>query len=101
VIDREADSIFHFREWSAAGFLFLVRGDEDRWVHWRGELVKYSTIEKRLETDDAFRPSREVSIKGKTGVQYVAEADIVLTRPAGAITSRTKGKRLSEEASGI
>jgi hypothetical protein len=63
VIDREADSVFHLREWSAAGFLFLVRGD-DRWVHWRGELVKYSTIEKRLETEGAFRPSREVSIKG-------------------------------------
>ena len=81
VIDREADSVFHFREWSAAGFLFLVRGD-DRWVHWRGELVKYSTIEKRLETEGAFRPSREVSIKGKPGVQYVAETNIVLTRPA-------------------
>ncbi|MCL2710373.1 MAG: hypothetical protein FWE95_05790 [Planctomycetaceae bacterium] len=55
--------MFHLRAWSAAGFLFLVRGD-DRWVRWRGELVKYSTIEKRLETEGAFRPSREVSIKG-------------------------------------
>ena len=77
VIDREADSVFHLREWSAGGFLFLVRGD-DRWVRWRGELVKYSTIESHLE----FRPSREVTIKGKPGVQYVAETEIVLDRPA-------------------
>ena len=77
VIDREADSVFHWRAWTAEGFLLLVRGD-DRWVRWRGELVKYSTIESRLE----FRPSREVTIKGKPGVQYVAETEIVLDRPA-------------------
>jgi hypothetical protein len=80
VIDREADSVFHLREWSAAGFLFLVRGD-DRLVQWRGEPMKYSTIEKRLETEGAFRKSREVTIKGKSGVQYITEASIVLDRP--------------------
>jgi len=81
VIDREADSVFHLREWHAGGFLFLVRGD-DRWVRWRGELVKYSTIESRLESEGEFHRSREVTIKGKPGVQYVAETDIVLDRPA-------------------
>lgn len=82
VIDREADSVFHFREWHSTGFLFLVRGNADRFVRWRGELVKNSTIEARLESEGAFRPSREVTIKGKPGVQYVAETDIVLDRPA-------------------
>jgi len=81
VIDREADSVFHLREWSASGFLFLVRGD-DRWVRWRGELVKYSTIESHLESEGKFHRSREVTIKGKPGVLYVAETDIVLDRPA-------------------
>jgi hypothetical protein len=81
VIDREADSVFHLREWSAAGFLFLVRGD-NRLVRWRGEHVNYDTIEKRLVSEDAFRKSREVTIKGKPGVQYVAETNVVLDRPA-------------------
>jgi len=81
VIDREADSVFHWRAWTAEGFLLLVRGD-DRWVRWRGELVKYSTIEKRLESEGAFCSSRDVTIKGKPGVQYVAETEIVLDRPA-------------------
>ena len=81
VIDREADSVFHLREWNAAGFLFLVRGD-DRLVHWRGELMKYSTIEKRLEAEGAFCFSREVTIKDKPGIQFVTETEIVLVRPA-------------------
>ena len=91
VIDREADSLFHWRQWLDAGFLLLVRGD-DRWARWRGELVKYSTIETRLESEGAFRPSREVSIKGKPGVQYVAEAEVVLDRP---VRRKVKGRCLS------
>jgi len=81
VIDREADSVFHLRAWYAAGFSFLVRGN-DRIVQWRGEPVKYETIEAQLEAEGAFRRSRNVTIKGKPGVQFVAETEIVCDRPA-------------------
>jgi len=87
VIDREGDSVFHIRQWSADGFLFLVRGKK-RKVRWRGKLVKYSTIEKRLETEGTFRASRKVTIKGKPGAQYVAETEIVLDRPATRYVAR-------------
>jgi hypothetical protein len=82
MIDREADSVFHFRKWSAAGFLFLVRSDDNRIVRWNGKEVKYQDIESALDLEGAFRMSREVSIQGKPGVQYVAEAQIILDRPA-------------------
>jgi len=91
VIDREADSVFHWREWTTPGFLLLIRGD-DRWARWRGELVKFSTIESRLESEGAFRQSRKVTIKDKPGVQYVAEAEIVLDRP---VRRKVKGRCLS------
>jgi len=52
-------------------------------------VVKYSTIEARLEAEGAFRSCREVTIKDKPGVQYVAQAEIVLDRPA----RRKDGKR--------
>jgi hypothetical protein len=81
VIDREADSVFHLREWSAAGFLFLVRGD-DRCVRWNNEAMKYGDIEAKLAEQGAFRQSRRVSIREKPGVQYVAETEVVLDRPA-------------------
>jgi hypothetical protein len=81
VIDREADSVFHMRAWDASGFLFLVRGD-DRIVRCRNEIAKYTDIESVLESEGAFRRSRDVKIKGKPGIQYVAETEIILDRPA-------------------
>jgi len=82
VIDREADSVFHLRAWSAAGFKFLVRGDDDRIVRWRDKHVNHWKIKAQLEQEGAFRQSRNVTIKGKAGVQYVAETEMILDRPA-------------------
>jgi hypothetical protein len=82
VIDREADSVFRLRQWNAAGFILLVRCDDDRIVRWRGEHVNIYEIRAQLEADGMFRPSRNVTIKGKPGVQYVAETEIILDRPA-------------------
>jgi len=82
VIDREADSVFHLRQWNAAGFLYLVRGDDDRIVRWRDEHVNCLKIKAQLEAEGAFHRSREVTIKGKRGIQYIAETEIVLDRSA-------------------
>ena len=82
VIDREADSVFHLRQWNAAGFLYLVRGDDDRIVRWRDEHVNGLKIKAQLEAEGAFHRSREVTIKSKRGIQYIAETEIVLDRSA-------------------
>lgn len=81
VIDREADSVWHLRQWDAAGELFLVRGD-DRIVCWNGKMQKYSNIEAELEAQGHFIKTREVTIKGRKGIQYTAETKIILNRPA-------------------
>jgi hypothetical protein len=77
LIDREADSVFHLREWHQLGFLFLIR-TKDRIVHWQDKQMKCSDIESHLE----FKQSRNVTIKGKPGIQYVAGTEVVLQRPA-------------------
>ena len=77
VIDREADSVFHLREWNRSGFQYLVRC-KDRIVRWQGNLMKCSEVETHLD----FVQSRKVTIDGKPGIQYVAETQIVLDRPA-------------------
>ena len=82
VIDREADSVFHLRQWNAAGFLYLVRGDDDRIVRWRGKQTKCLKIKAQLEAEGAFNQCRKVTIKGKPGIQYIAETEIILDRPA-------------------
>jgi hypothetical protein len=38
-IDREADSVFYFRQWHQAKSLFLVRIDDDRRVDWQKNSV--------------------------------------------------------------
>lgn len=81
VIDREADSVGHFREWDDAGHLFLVRAD-DRRVLWRGEAVLLSDIVFALESEGAFRKVREVAFQGRMAQQWVCETEVVLDRPA-------------------
>lgn len=81
VIDREADSVWHFRQWDAMGQYFVIRGD-DRLVCWHSQTLRYSEIATRLDAACAFEKGADVTIKGKKGVQYVAETTVVLDRPA-------------------
>jgi hypothetical protein len=85
VIDREADSVGHYREWHAAGHLFLVRGD-DRKVRWKERSIRLSEIVEQL----AFHRSRQVEIRGRKATQYVAETEVILDRPAKQVRDGKK-----------
>jgi hypothetical protein len=85
IIDEEGDSVFHLRLWQRRHFLFLARGDDDRKVRLDekdGEEMLLSGVAKRLQRDKAFRRVRKVDYEGRTVGQYVAEAAVVLERPA-------------------
>jgi hypothetical protein len=82
IVDAESDSVGHYRSWSAAGHLFLVRADEQRLMQHDGRMRKPSEIRNLLWQQRAFRRVGEVDCKGKRGVQWVAETTITLTRPA-------------------
>ena len=81
VIDREADSVGHFRRWDDAGHWFLVRAD-DRKVVWRGQAILLSHLVARLKAEGVFREVREISFQGRPARQRVAETEIILDRPA-------------------
>jgi hypothetical protein len=53
VIDREADSVRHFRQWDRAGHLFLVRGN-DRRMQYQGESRLISEIAEILQGKTGF-----------------------------------------------
>lgn len=80
VIDREADSLGHFRPWDTAGHLFLVRCD-DRRVLWEDEPWLLSEIVKHFDQQCLFEGVRDVQFQGKVARQEVAEATVVLHRP--------------------
>ncbi|HVX63944.1 MAG TPA: transposase [Pirellulales bacterium] len=81
IIDREADSVGHYRQWHAAGHRFLVRGD-DRKVRWDERRMLLSEIASQLAEAGKFRRSRAVEIRGQKATQYVAETEVVLDQPA-------------------
>ena len=80
IIDAEADSVAHFREWSGRpDRYYLVRAD-DRLVEWQGEEQKCSTIREKLHERDAFRRVRKVNYQGKPAHQFVAKVAVRLLR---------------------
>ena len=78
VIDREADALAQYRAWQTAGQHFLVRAKGNRKVRWQGEELSLADLSGRL----SFHRRRAVAYQGHQAVQHVAEAEVVLDRPA-------------------
>lgn len=81
VIDREADSVDHYRRWDADGHQFLIRAD-DRRVRWKGVSCTLSEIRKTLRRKQQFHCTGEAEYHGRPAQLWVAEAEVVLYRPA-------------------
>jgi hypothetical protein len=80
LVDAEADSVAHFREWSLRpGRWFLVRGD-DRLVEYQGREQRCSAIQSQLRDAGRFTVSCEVLYHGKPAQQHVAEVPVRLLR---------------------
>jgi hypothetical protein len=90
VIDREADSVNHWRQWVGDGHLALVRGD-DRKVLCRGEETSLSAVAEGLR-DGGFADAGDALYHGRKARLFVAEAAVVLHR-AG---KRNVGKKKVE-----
>lgn len=98
--DAEADSVAHFRQWSAIpGRLFLVRAD-DRLVEYKGAEQKCSAVQAALKQAGEFQLARNVEYHGRPAEQWVAEAPVRLLRAgqqnrAAGSRRRTPGPPLS------
>jgi hypothetical protein len=85
VIDREADSVAHLRAWSAAGYQFVVRADDQpRVVHEEvtRPLGEVADLLKHRANGQAFADAGEVDFQGRPARQFVAQTTILLKRPA-------------------
>jgi len=81
VIDREADSVDHYRRWDAAGHFFLIRAD-DRRVRQAGISCLLSEVCRKLRKTKAFEHVGQAAHQGHEAQLWVAETDVVLYRPA-------------------
>jgi hypothetical protein len=75
VIDREADSVDHYRRWDRAGAWFVVRADDNRRVLHEGRERLLPQVHQDLRDRGAFRFSRDVEYHGGGARQFVAEAE--------------------------
>lgn len=82
VIDREADSVGHYRNWSKAGHHYLIRADAQRYVLHEGRQVSLGGVSQSLASRGAFVHVRDVQFQGQAMRQFVAETPVVLHRPA-------------------
>lgn len=82
VIDREADSVAHYRDWHQAGHRFVVRADDNRLVDHEGQERRLPEVVALLRQRGALRHSREVLYHGRTAQQWVAQTSVTLSRPA-------------------
>jgi hypothetical protein len=80
IIDREADSVLHYRRWDAAGWKFLIRANDSRHVLHEGKERHLCEVADELRPQ--LKPSRSVLYRGKPAEQFVAETLVVLNRPA-------------------
>lgn len=81
VIDREADSVGHWRDWSAAGHRVLVRAD-DRLVWHNGREQKLAAVADALRSRGGLAGAGEALYRGRKAWRFVGQADVVLHRPA-------------------
>lgn len=84
VIDREADSVDHYRRWHQAGHKFLIRVD-DRRVKWNDKRCRLSEVVRALRRGRHLQQAGETgaaSYQGKPATLWVAETEVVLHRPA-------------------
>lgn len=80
IVDREADSLGHFRQWSPADHLFVIRTD-DRRVLWKASPALISEIVSELARQGCFSRTRPVLYRGQPAFQQVAETTVILHRP--------------------
>lgn len=90
VIDREADSVNHWRQWSADGHLALVRAD-DRAVLHNGEATSLKAV-----ADDLHTTTKDVGTalyRGRKARLFVAESKVVLHKPGKRYIHAKKRKK--------
>lgn len=82
IIDREADSVQHYRNWAAAGHRYLVRADDERFVLHMEQECRLSEVADSLHEHASFHRVRSVQFNAHEAEQLVAESTVVLHRPA-------------------
>ena len=78
IVDREGDSVAHWREWSAQDSLYLVRAKDAPQVCFEGTPVKPKELAERL----SYQSAGDVLYHGHAAHQTIAQAKVLIKRAA-------------------
>lgn len=79
IIDRESNSVWHWRWWDGRGDLLLSRTSADRHARWQGRRLRLHEIAQEL----TWRPDKVVAVSARLQAQaFVAETSVSFTDPA-------------------
>lgn len=90
LVDREADSVDHLRQWSRQGHHWLVRVKAGSMVRAAHAEMSVSTVAQQL----SFHQTRAVTCKGQPCTQWSAGAKVVLARQAKPKRRQGNGQRV-------
>jgi len=82
LIDREADSVGHYRQWQQRRWRFLVRADQERVVHHENQKRSLACVVQHLRRRQAFTQADPVVHHGKELQLWIAETSVTLQGPA-------------------
>ncbi|MDQ6951898.1 MAG: transposase [Mariprofundaceae bacterium] len=91
IIDREADSIGHIRQWEDTNMLWMTRSRISSHVEYRGESMRCEDVANQLK----FTKVRKVKCKNKVYWQWVAETPIRIIRQAKPSQKKQKKPAVS------
>ena len=101
IIDRQGDSVGHYRHWSLGEHRFIVRADDLPQVLHEQKQTALGQVADSLKAGDALTFARVVDHQGKPARQFTAQASVVLQRPATTQrVDKTTGKLLRQTIAG-
>jgi hypothetical protein len=100
IIDAEADSVGHYRQWDHAGRLFIVRADSQRVVRHNGREQQPGRVADELKRKKKLRAGPTVDYKGQKAQAFVGETPVVLHRPARPHRVDSDGKKKHRNIAG-
>jgi hypothetical protein len=80
IIDAEADSVGHYRQWDQAGQFFIVRADSQPRVEALGQKLSLGALADQIAGTLGY--GGKVLYKGRPLRQYAGQTSVTLTRPA-------------------
>jgi hypothetical protein len=90
IVDREADSVDHLRQWSRQGHHWLVRAKAGSMVRSGQADMSLAALAQQM----SFRETRKVICKGQSCTQWIAGAHVVLARNAKPRRLDRNGQRV-------